>query len=72
MYAVEFEAPIHNGIVKIPSEYSELYERQNAKFCVLLQDEHLKASGKKNKKKLDAISIDTREFKFDREEANER
>lgn len=50
MYAVEFEAPIHNGIVKIPSEYSELYERQNAKFFVLLQDEHLKASGKKNKK----------------------
>ena len=36
MYAVEFNAPIHNGVVQIPLEYKELYEQQMAKFFVMI------------------------------------
>ena len=35
MYAVEFEAPIENGIVHIPQEYQELQQNQKAKFIVI-------------------------------------
>ncbi|MEO1954846.1 MAG: hypothetical protein ABGW74_09085 [Campylobacterales bacterium] len=35
MYAVEFEAPIENGIVHIPKEYQELQQTKNARFVVM-------------------------------------
>jgi hypothetical protein len=35
MYAVEFEAPIENGIVHIPQEYKDLQKNLTAKFIVM-------------------------------------
>jgi len=35
MYAVEFEAPIENGIVQIPKEYKELQQNQKAKIIIM-------------------------------------
>jgi hypothetical protein len=37
MYAVEFEAQIQNGVVNIPKEYSDIYQRK-AKVLVLVDD----------------------------------
>lgn len=36
MYAVEFNASIHNGIIHIPTQYQELYEQQVAKIFVMV------------------------------------
>jgi len=35
MYAVEFEAPIKNGIVHIPQKYQELQQTPKARFVVM-------------------------------------
>lgn len=35
MYAVEFEAPIENGIVHIPQQYHELQQTPKARFVVM-------------------------------------
>jgi len=38
MYAVEFEAPIENGIVHIPQKYQELQQTSKARFVVMYHD----------------------------------
>jgi hypothetical protein len=38
MYAVEFEADIQNGVVKIPKEYQQL-ENRHAKVVVMVSSE---------------------------------
>jgi len=38
MYAVEFEAPIENGIVHIPQQYQELQQTRKARFVVMYDD----------------------------------
>ncbi len=35
MYAVEFQAPIENGIVHIPKEYKDLLSNTKATFVVM-------------------------------------
>ena len=35
MYAVEFEAPIENGVVHIPQQYQELQQNPKARFVVM-------------------------------------
>ncbi len=69
MQAVEFETDIKNGIVRIPKEYKELQYKKNVKLLIVYVDNKNKNSFKR--KKMSAISIDTKEFKFNREEAHE-
>ena len=72
MYAVEFQATIENGIVRIPKEYKDLQEKRKVRFLIMYDDsENYKANVEK-RKKMNAISIDTIGFKFDRDEAHER
>jgi hypothetical protein len=35
MYAVEFQAPIENGIVHIPKQYQEIQDNKKATFVVM-------------------------------------
>jgi peptidoglycan hydrolase CwlO-like protein len=35
MYAVEFQAPIENGIVRIPTQYQEIQNNTKATFVVM-------------------------------------
>ena len=35
MYAVEFEAPIENGIVHIPKQYQDIQDTKKATFIVM-------------------------------------
>ena len=73
MYAVEFEAPIENGIVRIPKEYKDLQEKHKVKFFVIYDDMNVdKQINTVKSKKMNAISIDTIDYKFNREEAHER
>ncbi len=38
MHAVEFYAPIENGIVRIPKKYKDLQEKVNVKFFIMYDD----------------------------------
>lgn len=40
MYAVEFQAPIKNGVVHIPKEYQYLENNQNVKFVMMYDDRY--------------------------------
>lgn len=46
MYAVEFQAPIENGIVRIPKQYRELQDTKKATFVVMY--EYDKTTSKSN------------------------
>jgi len=39
MYAVEFQAPIKNGIVHIPKKYQEIQDNKKATFIVMYNDD---------------------------------
>ena len=40
MYAMEFEAPIENGIVRIPKEYHDLQQKRKVKFIVIYDNDN--------------------------------
>jgi hypothetical protein len=73
MYAVEFQATIENGIVRIPKEYKDLQEKREVRFFIMYDsNDKYRTNTEKRKKKMSAISIDTIGFKFNRDEAHER
>jgi hypothetical protein len=88
MYAIEFEACIDNGVVLIPERYKTLRNNKRAKIIVMVDEpveeknesvfaQFLQKSGKVENltpptKRVSALSIDTRSFKFNREDANAR
>lgn len=63
---IEFDAAIHNGIVRLPDDQEDLKNIDRAHFVVVIEKEPT------TNKSLNAISLDTRGFGFDREEANAR
>jgi len=38
MYAVEFDTSIKDGVIRIPKEYENVKENQNAKVIILLKE----------------------------------
>ena len=72
MYAIEFEATIEDGIVRIPDDINNIGETYKAKFVMMYDDSYEINIEKRDKKMMSAISIDTKGYKFDREEAHER
>ena len=69
MYAIEFKSKIDNGVINIPEEYMEETKKMvHAKVIILSE----RRAEKRKKAKFNAISINTKGFKFDREEANAR
>jgi hypothetical protein len=80
MYAIEFDASIKDGIVHIPEKYQELQNKKSARFIIMYdypkthkmtRDE---ASGRMDSVDMifDKFQIDFSNYKFDRNEANER
>ena len=66
MYAVEFDAKIDDGAIKIPDKY---VNRLGKKVKVII------LAGEEDKSPIssfDSVKIITKGFKFDREAANER
>ena len=41
MYAVEFQAPIENGIVRIPTQYQEIQNNIKATFVVMYNSDKI-------------------------------
>jgi len=72
MYAIEFEATIENGIVRIPDNINNVGKAYKAKFIMMYDDSYKMNIENRGKKTMSAISIDTKGYKFDREEAHER
>ena len=72
MYAVEFEAPIKDGVVRIPKEYKDLQDKRRVKLFIVYDDKDIEQVNTTKEKKMSAISIDTKGFKFNRDEAHER
>jgi len=69
MYAYEFQADVHGSLIYIPEQYQHKI-RGNAKIIVMMEAEDSEAPRKELR--FDALSIPTKDFKFNREEANER
>ena len=75
--AIQFEAVVENGIIKIPEEYvEEIHGVVKVSFHPVARKKIKSApNGGPGQFSLDhftALKIDTRGWKFDREEANER
>lgn len=68
MRAIEFIAKAKDGIIEIPKEYIKNLENE-VRVIILVE---AKTEKKAKKKKLTALSIKTKNLKFDRDEANER
>jgi hypothetical protein len=68
MIAIEFEAQTHNGIVEIPKQYQAW---QNKTVRVILLDPVEEKTPKTNMR-FSAVALNTKDYHFDREQANER
>jgi len=67
MYAVEFEAPIENGVVHIPQRYQDLQKNIKAKFVVMYSD-----SANNTIKKDDEVKSQLEEFRRLRSKSNNK
>ncbi len=67
MEAIEFITKIHNGIIKIPKEYRESL-RDRIRVIIMPDNKKTGIS----EKKFNALKLKTKDFKFDRDMANER
>lgn len=74
MEAIEFKAVLHDGKVAIPPEYFSQWEGKVIRVIVLDDpDVSSEPVGKPEKKPMfQAISLNTRGFDFNRDEANVR
>ena len=75
--AIQFETVIDSGVIRIPEEYVKLIPPAVIVTLVPLSKPKIKTSAKSkaglvSAESFKALKIDTSDFKFDREEANER
>lgn len=70
MQAIEFETDAKGRIIEIPKEF-EAFASKHLKVKISM-DENIGNTTNKASLRVSALSIDTRSFKFDREEANAR
>ena len=70
MQAIEFETDAKGRIIEIPKEF-EAFASKHLKVKIST-DEDIDISPIKPAKRVTALSIDTRSFKFNREDANAR
>ncbi|MEY3807400.1 MAG: hypothetical protein RI893_376 [Pseudomonadota bacterium] len=68
MHAIEFEAQTHDGVVQIPPQY-RAWKNKNV-HVILLESEEERT--KVQKPKFIAAALNTQNYRFDREQANER
>lgn len=68
MHTIEFEAQTHDGIVQIPPQYKAW---QNKTVHVILLEQEEKQAPVQTPQ-FTAAALNTRNYRFDREQANER
>jgi len=69
MSTIEFDAIEENGIIKIPQHY--INNISGPFKVILILDDNRKMEETVNSSMFNAVKIKTRNFKFNREEANE-
>jgi len=67
MYAVEFEAPIENGIVHIPKQYQELQQNPKVRFVAMYE-----SVNNTIKKEKDEVQSQLEEFRRLRNKSNNK
>ena len=68
MDGVKFRSTYADGVIRVPDQFKNIMEHE---VEVIVQN--VRNGGKKKRPlKFEALSIDTRGFKFNRDEANER
>ena len=72
MKHIEFAAHVKDGIIKIPKRYLPNLEGVSFKITIEVPETKLAKKKPSLREKFKAISLDTRGFKFNRNEANER
>ncbi len=81
MYAVEFNSEIKNGFIAVPDKYKDLQEVGNIRLIVMYDKKitnNIKShiNDKQKVVSIDALfdkfTVDFSNFKFNRDEANER
>ncbi|MBU2569382.1 MAG: hypothetical protein KJ725_04970 [Gammaproteobacteria bacterium] len=70
MHSVEFETDTQGQFIEIPEEYQE-FRSKHIKVLLTL-DENNQQPAKQPTRRVSAMSLDTRGFKFNRDEANTR
>lgn len=70
MHTIEFETDAKGRMIEIPKEF-EAFASKHLKVKIST-DEYIDYPPIKPAKRLSALSIDTRSFKFNREDANAR
>ncbi|MGZ8918611.1 MAG: hypothetical protein ACXW0T_10340 [Methylobacter sp.] len=69
MQTIEFETNAQGRMIEIPEEFAAFASKHLKVNISIAEDSDVVA---KPAKRLSALSIDTRSFKFDREDANTR
>lgn len=75
MKAIEFNAESHKGAIKIPETYRDWYEKKPLRVILLTIDEDkaIKSDKSRNIRMFfNKINIDLNNYRFNRDESNER
>lgn len=73
MHAIEFEGSLENGMIRIPAELKHLNPKR-LRIVALYEQEGEKDEGKSwvENRPFSALSLNTKGFKFNREQAHAR
>jgi hypothetical protein len=72
MKAIEFSGNVKGGTIKIPKKFLANLSDESVRIIILVDEQEPEKKKPPFKKRFKAIKLDTRGFKFDRDEANER
>jgi hypothetical protein len=70
MYTIEFIARPENGVIKLPKEYEDILTDEMR--VIILSKKPIIKKELPTKMNFKAVKISTKNFRFNREEANER
>lgn len=71
MQTFEFKVKPHNGMIKLPPKFQQWDDKQ-VRIILLIEEMDSTIQTQKNSDAFDAVSLNTKGFCFNREEANER
>jgi hypothetical protein len=72
MKAIEFSGNIKDGILKIPKKLLPNVSDRSVRIIILVEEQQSPRKKPSLKNRFKSLKLDTRDFKFDRDEANER
>jgi hypothetical protein len=71
MQTFEFKVKPQNGMINLPSQFQQ-WDDKPVRIILLIEEINSPVQTQKNRYAFDAVSLKTKGFRFNREEANER